>query len=630
MSRSLSLFPRRAPEREESAALSSRPNRARRAIPWLGMAVATMLTSLALSLWASTHAGQAVARSVVRPEDYQRGTVADSFIVRGERTLCRLEYEAPVENSWVYLDVRVLDRQGDVVAVLHPGLSYYHGVADGRPWVTGATHGAELVALRPGVYRLAVSGKAGGGDSSAADFATYGRPVTLTVRAGVEAFRYALVVFAVSCVLSTALLLQALSRRAEVGGAPSRVEAPSHRPIAERKERFLLVDGLRGIAALGVVLCHLLVPELSHFATVLRSGLPAPLSFVLSHGDLGVEIFFVLSGFVIAYSIRGQHVTPAFATRFAARRAVRLDPPYYLALVLSMVVWASLMPFGMVQVFEGLGRLAGVTANACYLQDILKYKSPLSIAWTLCLEVQFYLAFIALEGLSQAAGSLGRGWAAPAQAAALRRANRARACLFLPLLAASLGTWYWQPGRFDFLGTWFRFFLGVLLCRVVIGQSSRKVFFGLVVLVTVLSAWRHDTRGFAALATALLIYVAARLGTLASWLSVRWIQFLGRISYSLYLTHLPLGITAANVLWAWGGPSRLAALGCAATAVLFSVAAAALFYSSVERQSIALSKSLSPASRAWSSSPPSGMKCRVKFLASRLWTYSRLSSQAGQ
>jgi peptidoglycan/LPS O-acetylase OafA/YrhL len=81
--------------------------------------------------------------------------------------------------------------------------------------------------------------------------------------------------------------------------SPSETVCPSS-DASHASLRFLFVDALRGIAALAVVLFHGL--EGGHIAALVTI-IPSPLSLVLEYGSVGVAIFFVLSGFVIAHSL---------------------------------------------------------------------------------------------------------------------------------------------------------------------------------------------------------------------------------------------------------------------------------------------------------------------------------------
>src|SRR4030095_167086 len=99
-----------------------------------------------------------------------------------------------------------------------------------------------------------------------------------------------------------------------------------------RSLRFRTIDGLRGLAALTVVIFHLH----GQVAWTARDWLPRGLAAVMERSFAGVDVFFVISGFVIAYSVREGSYTWNYLTRFAARRAIRLDPPYWFAIFLEV------------------------------------------------------------------------------------------------------------------------------------------------------------------------------------------------------------------------------------------------------------------------------------------------------
>lgn len=99
---------------------------------------------------------------------------------------------------------------------------------------------------------------------------------------------------------------------------------------AAAKQHYLILDGLRGVAALMVVLFHV--------AEAYRPG--QPLTQLVNHGYLAVDFFFLLSGFVIAYAYDDRWGTMGLGD-FCRRRLVRLQP----MVVLGMVVGALLFPF---------------------------------------------------------------------------------------------------------------------------------------------------------------------------------------------------------------------------------------------------------------------------------------------
>ena len=99
-------------------------------------------------------------------------------------------------------------------------------------------------------------------------------------------------------------------------------------------------------------------------------------------------------------------MTPGFVGRFVGRRLVRLGPPYYAALVLGIVVHASWFADSLHTTLPSFQSWKGVAINALYLHDLLGYRSPFgTVAWTLCLELQFYIVLVVGTGVSQGVGA---------------------------------------------------------------------------------------------------------------------------------------------------------------------------------------------------------------------------------
>jgi peptidoglycan/LPS O-acetylase OafA/YrhL len=98
------------------------------------------------------------------------------------------------------------------------------------------------------------------------------------------------------------------------------------------KNHFAIIDSLRGIAALMVVVFHASI------------GLDKSwLSGIASYGKYGVIIFFVISGFIIPYSLYKSESKQTFRgmSNFLLRRVLRLNPPYYVVLFLTVLFYMS-------------------------------------------------------------------------------------------------------------------------------------------------------------------------------------------------------------------------------------------------------------------------------------------------
>jgi peptidoglycan/LPS O-acetylase OafA/YrhL len=356
-----------------------------------------------------------------------------------------------------------------------------------------------------------------------------------------------------------------------------------------REGRFVYVDGLRGIAALAVVLFHFNEAVGRQAA----NWIPGALEAVLRRGFLGVEIFFVISGFVIAFSVRDGNYTPGYLFRFWLRRSIRLDPPYWATIAVEIGLIAFCL-----WLIPSLGTwLPGtreVIAHLFYAQNIIGYREILPIFWTLCYEVQFYLFVVTLLMV----------W----QAVRPRLGARAQRIVPIAMLAvlflASLITRY-TPYRLPVHGIaldrWFQFFLGVLVWWAVSGKVTAKVLpLAWAVLAGFILATRQPVieQSLAIVVSASLL-LAASLKRLETWLNWRPVQFLGKISYSLYLFHLPIGWRfialcehligkQMSVFMAWA-----VFLG----GIVVSIVAAALSYWVLESPSMRLSKRIRLPSR---------------------------------
>ncbi|MFL6351039.1 MAG: acyltransferase family protein, partial [Bryobacteraceae bacterium] len=139
--------------------------------------------------------------------------------------------------------------------------------------------------------------------------------------------------------------------------------------------RILELDGLRAFAILSVFLYHVWSPPLSW---------------------MGVDIFFVLSGFLITGILLGRKSKPGYFTAFYGRRARRILAPYYLMLVLSSVLfgtaWIKQWPWYLF--------FASNVPNALHM---VPHRS-LDVLWSLAVEEQFYLLWpVAILFLSETA-----------------------------------------------------------------------------------------------------------------------------------------------------------------------------------------------------------------------------------
>ncbi|MFJ3233434.1 acyltransferase family protein [Streptomyces sp. NPDC086787] len=162
-----------------------------------------------------------------------------------------------------------------------------------------------------------------------------------------------------------------------------RQSAPSG-PSAPRENRLRALDGLRLVAALMVAMYHYGGRD----GDVTRAWGSSPkhqfpsLHHLFAYGCLGVQVFFVISGFVICMSGWGRPLRAFFASRVS-----RLMPAYWAALILVTAVFA--LP-GVV--YEAVSP-SDFLVNFTMLQQPLGADRVLGVCWTLWCEIRFYALF---------------------------------------------------------------------------------------------------------------------------------------------------------------------------------------------------------------------------------------------
>jgi peptidoglycan/LPS O-acetylase OafA/YrhL len=349
----------------------------------------------------------------------------------------------------------------------------------------------------------------------------------------------------------------------------------------QRGPRFHAIDGLRGVAALSVAVFHF------NYAIV-RSApdwLPSLGQALAAKGFMGVEIFFVISGFVIAHSVRDGDYSFRYLGLFALRRSIRLDPPYWCAIALECVLLLASARF-FPSLSHPLPAIAQTLAHLVYAQEILGYDEILPVFWTLCYEIQFYLVLISLLVV----------WHKTRHLLPERGTRLGAIGLLAVLFASSLFVRYsgtHLPVRGLALERWFQFFLGALTYWVVsrrVAASYLAVAYG--AIVATLIGYRAEVAQLLPVIISVGILLLGRRDLLDTVFNNRPLQFLGRISYSFYLIHDPIG-------WRWisllervaGGTFGLVwAWGAFFSALLLTVGASALMWRLIESPTMRVSK----------------------------------------
>lgn len=157
-------------------------------------------------------------------------------------------------------------------------------------------------------------------------------------------------------------------------------------PKSRRAPRLALLDGLRLLAAVLVLLYHYTAWHHGFWGTAVAKDAWPVLSKFTLYGNMGVQLFFIISGFVILLSAYGKS-----ASRFIGSRVGRLYPAYWVAVLatgyLVIVMWPKL----------GAGRgIKELLANLTMFHPMMGMRHIDGVYWTLWVELRFYLVILAL------------------------------------------------------------------------------------------------------------------------------------------------------------------------------------------------------------------------------------------
>lgn len=311
-------------------------------------------------------------------------------------------------------------------------------------------------------------------------------------------------------------------------------------------KKFVFANQLRGLAALLVVMTHYfgtffaeqdLVAQRTFSPNLhLFKGWWVHLFELEYQGPFGVALFFLISGFVIPFSLKKSSVAG-----FLVNRVLRIFPTYACCLALgTLAVYLSSRYWGQQFRYDG----AVLAANALLVHNLLQLPSMDAVNWTLSIEIKFYLL-----------AALG--------AAALFRPSPA---WLLGFLAAALGlTWYGAHDSpvatqllmelnyivFMLAGCMFhQHAMGIITTRALVARS-------LLIVAVFSGTWSMGPQQAQFPAVTVWYYCAYLVFGVCYALRerfrpVRALDFLAAISYPLYCVHALFGYCALKILIALG------------------------------------------------------------------------------
>jgi exopolysaccharide production protein ExoZ len=286
-------------------------------------------------------------------------------------------------------------------------------------------------------------------------------------------------------------------------------------PARPGSSSLVSIQALRAIAALLVFWGH----------AINAVTLEVPAEFPHLYGPFGVDLFFVISGFVMVYSSEGLFGQPGAPLKFFARRLARIVPIYWAAT--AILVW-FVVPYASTK---------AVLGSLFFAPHIPSEAPLLFVGWTLIFEMFFYVVFaIALLAKRRFEVVVGASVCLIFFSVVLGPAPSA-ANLWSPPAVSSIA-YLADPIVIEFV-------FGMMIA-LVYRAGGRLPMWGTISLIVVAFIWFTATvpsvpRPYSAGITAALIVAGMSLSSMSSPKGsplIRGVVFLGDISYALYCTHL--------------------------------------------------------------------------------------------
>jgi len=321
--------------------------------------------------------------------------------------------------------------------------------------------------------------------------------------------------------------------------------------------RIQSLDLLRGLAACSVMVFHFTAESTIELSDT------NPLRITGVYGHYGVDVFFILSGLVIPYSMYRASYSISSLGNFLLKRTIRLEIPFLALIALEVVaIYLSSLASWKEGVSERMDAF-NILLHIGYLNGILDRPWLIPVFWTLAIEFQFYLLIGFIFFLLSTRNF------------AIRNSTLAALALLSFVIP--------HPDLFFRYGL--LFLLGIVLFQLMCSIINPREFSFWSIVLFILVYFQHGSISFFLSVLTVTIIIVVK----GEW---RWSNFLGMISYSLYLVHIPFGgrllmLTNMHV------KSELIRSMLILGYLPLTIFAAWLFFLFFERPSVLLSKKIS-------------------------------------
>ncbi len=288
----------------------------------------------------------------------------------------------------------------------------------------------------------------------------------------------------------------------------------------KNQRKFQELDSLRFVAVIAVLFLHFGTAFLLYNNQYSVSDDDFFRSLQIIIGSKGVPLFFSISGFLIVYLLKRNDFNNFNFFEYLKRRLIRLYPPYILALLIFFIVQCFFSDKYFSELFLSL------VTSFFYLHDIVynHWSYILPVAWSLEIEIQFYLLAPLILLISSRINSL----------------------LFTIIMYVSITIFFNWYVFFDFRNVfWYlKFFLpGMIVAEVYVAGLlfKKKIwFYDIVFLISFFSFFSFSYTPYDSLILCFLLFSVFNLKYLKKIINNKVFNFIGQISFSVYLLHYPL------------------------------------------------------------------------------------------
>ncbi|WP_299228495.1 acyltransferase [uncultured Psychroserpens sp.] len=323
----------------------------------------------------------------------------------------------------------------------------------------------------------------------------------------------------------------------------------------EKRAYLPSVTFIRGIAAFSVCLFH--------FTKGFISEISGPIQFA-PYAWVGVEVFFVVSGFVIPYYLLDTKFKTKHYGGYLIKRIIRIEPAYLvsIALVIGLNYVSSLFTIYKGEPFSVSGNQ--LLLHLGYLIDFFDGTWLNPVYWTLAIEFQYYIVI----------GFLIILW------------NKNIRYLTILSVLLFLALSFIPQHDVKFFRHTDIFTIGIVCAFYKIGHLRKSYYLLAVIALGIIIYIHHNT-----VITVLSLIATLGIAFFNQKKKIAWLVFLGNISYSLYLTHVPIGGRVINLSkrFALNEFNKLLVI---LLAIVVSIVAAYIFYILIEKPSHRWSKSI--------------------------------------